>query len=358
MKIMLIANKDVSLYLFRKEFVDELVNNENDVIIVCPYGKNLEYFKNIGCQLVNYKLNRRSINPINDFILLIKYYKILRKYKPDYVFTFTIKPNIYIGIIRRFINIKFFPTITGLGTSISSEGLLYKFMIILYKISFKKAEVVVFQNKTNLEWFNKNIKLNILSKLVNGSGVNLEKYSYKPYTATSTKILFLGRIMKEKGIEELIDASMKVKKIYGNEIEILIAGFFEENYESKINEMVQEGIIRYLGYIDNTIDLISECSAVVLPSYHEGLSNVLLEAQSIGRAVIASRIPGCVETFIDGISGISVNVKDSHDLFNKIVFFHLLKREDKIKMGLAGRNFVEKHYDRNKVVQDYIKLIK
>ena len=358
MRVLLVANKDITLYLFRKEFIEELVKLNHEVYILSPYGEKLGYFRDIGVGLIDYSIDRRGKNPLKDVQILYKYNRIIKKIMPDYVYTYTIKPNIYMGIISRFRNIRFIPTITGLGSAMNHEGLFNRMIIQLYKVSFKKAHVIFFQNSVNLEWFKSRINNRVSTRLVNGSGVNLEKFMYSELNLTGkTKFLFLGRIMKDKGIEEFLFASKALKNIYHSDVEFTIAGFIEDDYKDQIEKLQSEGVINYIGFIDDTYLELIKCTALVLPSYHEGLSNVLLEAQSTGRPVIATDIPGCRETFIDGITGLAIKVKNCIDLFEKMKNFHLLSDVQKYEMSIHGRKHIEQNFDRKSVVNEYIRII-
>lgn len=358
MKILLVANKDITLYLLRKEFIEKLLELNYEITILCPHGDKLEYFQKNGCKLIDYKIDRRGKNPLKEISILFRFNKVIKKLKPDFIFTYTIKPNIYVGIIARFRNIKFIPTITGLGSALNSKTFVSTLLNNLYRFSFKKSYVVVFQNKTNQTWFRKNINNKVKSILVNGSGVNLSKFIYsEPQTTKQTSFLFLGRIMKEKGIDEFIQASKIIKEKYGDSIIVKLAGYFEDDYNELIKELERSNIVQYLGFVEDTFTLIRSCSVVVLPSYHEGLSNVLLEAQAIGRPVIASDIPGCTETFIQGLSGFNVKLKDANDLANKMEEFHKLDFKSKIQMGLYGRKHVETNFDRNSIINEYLKIL-
>ena len=358
MKILIVVNKDITVYLFRKEFIEQLINNGHSVSILSPYGEKLEYFREIGCELVDYKINRRGMNPLKEISVMSKFYNEIKRIKPDYIFTYTIKPNIYVGIISRFKKIKVIPTVTGLGSAIKKNGITTRLLIILYRFSFKKIYTVFFQNSNNKEWFQNNINNRIKTVLVNGSGVNLDKFEYSEATLSNKTIfLFLGRVMKDKGIDELIDASISIKEKFGDSVIIKIAGFYEDDYKHIIEDLESKKIIEYLGFVENTVELIRKSNVIVLPSYHEGLSNVLLEAQAIGRPVIASSIPGCIEAFVDNVSGYSVKVKDSKDLVDKMISFHKLDNHIKLKMGYMGREYVVKNYDRKFIVREYLKII-
>lgn len=358
MKILIVANKDITLYLFRKEFIEKLVEKNYEVSILCPEGEKLEYFRKLGITIINYQLERRGKNPFNEIKVIRKFREVLKSVRPDFVFTYTIKPNLYIGMLSRAKKFKFIPTITGLGSSVNRKGFINLLIKHLYRYSFKKVHVAFFQNNDNLQWFHDNINKNIKTKLVSGSGVNLNQFSYSKLPEEEvTKFLFLGRIMKEKGVEELFQAAKILKLKYNESIQFTIAGFIEEDYLDLIQNLVNDNIILYVGFIEDTHNELIKHTALVLPSYHEGLSNVILEAQATGRPVIATDIPGCREAFVDGISGLKVRVKDVNDLILKLETFHILGYDSKNNMSIKGRQFVESHYDRDKVVRDYLNII-
>lgn len=349
---MFVANKDITLYLFRKELIEKIVSDKHEVTILCPSGSKIQHFIDLGCKFINLSIDRRGKNPFKELITLSKIFKNIKKIKPEIVFTYTVKPNLYVGIVRRFIKFKFFPTVTGLGTTINNKGFISSIIKMLYMLSFKKAHNVFFQNEENYKWFLKNVSPKTKGILVAGSGVNVNFFKYNELNDSSvTRFLFLGRIMKDKGIEELIEASKYLKEKYNNEVQIRVAGFFEENYKDIFDNL--KYVIDYVGYIEDSRDEINKCSALVLPSYHEGLSNVLLEAQASGRPVIASNIPGCIETFIDGISGLLIEPKNIKSLIEAMERFHLLSNDTKKTMGFEGRKYIEKKFNRNGIINTY-----
>mgnify|MGYP001019767364 CR=1 FL=1 len=357
MNVMFVANKDITLYLFRRELLEKIIQKGNNVYIVCPQGSKLKYFIELGCIHIDICLDRRGKNPFNELKTILQLNKIIKKYCPDFVYSYTIKPNLYVGIVRRIKKFMYIPTVTGLGTVVNKKGILSLIIKYLYKVSFKKVDMVYFQNANNLEWFSKNVSSKYPSRLVPGSGVNLSHFYYQEMTNDkNTTFLYLGRIMKEKGIDELLEAAIFLKAKYDDKIKFRFAGFFEENYESRFNSL--NNVIEYIGFIDDTREELSRCSALVLPSYHEGLSNVLLEAQATGRPVLASNIPGCIETFIEGISGFSFESKNSKSLISCLEKFHLLQFESKREMGIAGREHVERNYNREIIVNSYLELLK
>jgi galacturonosyltransferase len=357
-KILILTNNDVGLYKFRKELIEQLLQ-EHEVYISLPFGDFVPKLESIGCTYIQTPLNRRGMNPFADMKLLMTYINILRDIKPGIALTYTIKPNIYGGIACGLLNIPYISTVTGLGSAIQNGGLLKKLTLTLYKIGLKNASCVYFQNKTNLDMFLTEKIINGRVKLIPGSGVNLEHHRFEVYPAETSKLrfLYIGRIMKEKGIEELMMAAQKVKEIYPD-VRFHLIGSSEEDYRDKITTLEKQGIIRYHGLQEDVHQFIAKAHAVIHPSYHEGLSNVLLEAASTGRPVLASGIPGCMETFDEGISGIGFEARNAEALYEAIIKFIELPHDRKKAMGEAGRIKVEKEFDRKLIVDTYINEIK
>ena len=221
MKILILANFDIGLYQFRKELIQELLI-ENEVIISLPYGELVEPLVEMGCRFIDTPVDRRGINPFTDLKLLNRYRKLLKIEKPDLVITYTVKPNVYGGMVCRMYGIPYAINITGLGTAFQGEGILKRIIIQLYRIACKKAKVVFFENSANQQLF---IDLKIVDDrqtcLLNGAGVNLEHYQVMEYPndADGVKFLFIGRVMKEKGIDELFAAmKMLVSSLNGKKV--------------------------------------------------------------------------------------------------------------------------------------------
>lgn len=357
-KVVILSNHHAYTYNFRKEIIQSLFDGNYKVFIVLPYGEKVEFLKNIGCEFVDLPLDRRGMNPITDFKLLLGYIRILKKINPDVVLSYTIKPNIYGGLVCRLLKVPFIPNVTGLGTAVENKGLIKRVLIQLYRIAFKKVSCIFFQNQKNELFFRENKISKGRHKVVPGSGVNVNLFSFEEYPDENglIKFLFIGRIMRDKGIEEFIDAAIKIKKDFGN-VQFDVIGFYESDYEKRAKELNELGVITFHGVKDNVHEYVKNSHAVVLPSYHEGMANVLLEAASTGRPVIASNIPGCLETFDEGISGLGFEVRNSTALRDALVEFINLPYEQKKAMGVAGRKKMEKEFDREIVVNAYINEI-
>ncbi|CAM3831469.1 glycosyltransferase family 4 protein [Mesobacillus thioparans] len=353
-KVLILANNDIGLYKFRKELIEGLVK-EHEVFLSLPNGDYVSKLVELGSKYINTPISRRSTNPITDLLLLYRYNSILKRIKPDVVLTYTIKPNIYGGMMCRLNNIPYITNVTGLGTAIENPGLLQKVTLNLYRLGLKNARTVFFQNKPNLQFFIFNNIVKKKVKVIPGSGVNLKQHNFENYPEEDKVIrfLFIGRIMKAKGIEELFESAKRIKKEYKN-VQFDLIGGSEENYAQQLNELSDLGIINYHGHQHDVHSYIKKSHATILPSYHEGTSNVLLESASSGRPVLASNVPGCIETFDDGISGIGFEAKSVESLFDAIKEFIILPYEKKKLMGIAGRRKMEKEFNRKLVVDIYM----
>ena len=219
------------------------------------------------------------------------------------------------GLLCSCKKIPYYANVQGLGTAFQ-KPVLAGFVTVLYRIAFRKVKYVFFENKENAREFGeRNIVSADRQVVLPGAGINLEKYKMEPYPNHSrVHFLYLGRIMKEKGIEELFYAVRRLKE--ENEDFVLdLAGFFEDIYKKQVEELEQLGIAHFYGFQSDPRPFYAEADCVVLPSYHEGMSNVLLEAAATGRPVITSNIPGCRESVENGKSGLLVAVKNKKMLY-------------------------------------------
>lgn len=359
MKVLMISNQGMGFYKFNQELTETLIENGNEVFVTFPKDEYADQLEALGCSYIHTRVDRRGTNPIRDLKLLLSYLRILRRIKPAIVLTFTIKPNIYGGIACRLTNTPYIANITGLGSSIHRKGFLQKLTLHLYKTGLKKCRRVFFQNKSDRDYFTGKKIAAGNSKVIPGSGVNLKQFPYVDYPPEEepVRLLYLGRIMKEKGIDELLEAAEKVKKQYPD-ILFELAGCFEDDYSRMIRSCQEDGIINYYGQQEDIHPFLIKSHALILPSYHEGLANVLLEAASTGRPVLASEIAGCREAFDEESSGIGFEPHNADSLTDAIVKFIKLPYEKKQEMGLAGRIKMETEFDRQKVVNAYMEELR
>ena len=352
-KVLILCNSSGGLYDFRNELVLELLK-EYKVYVSVPDEVAVDKLKGEGCEVIHTDINRRGMNPVQDLGLFKAYWKILKEIKPDVVLTYTIKPNIYGGFCCRLLRIPYIVNITGLGTTFERGGMLKKMVVTMYRTALKKAVCVFFQNDRNKQIFEENGIYGQKAKRVNGSGVNIEKYAFEDYPGREIpKFLFVGRLMKEKGIEEYLYCAKK----YAKRAEFDIIGYCEEAYEDEVNQLQQQGMLRFHGFQSNVKSFYKEADAIVIASYHEGMSNVLLEAAATGRPVLATNIPGCKEAVEDNMTGLLFAPRSSEALESTIEFFLSLPVEQRRDMGQAARRKMEQEFDRMNVVKSYIEEI-
>ncbi len=361
-RILILANSDSGLYDFRKELLHALVVAGYEVVVSVPKGPYKERMEALGCRIVETTMDRRGMNPIRDLKLLQFYHTLLKREKPMVVLTYTIKPNIYGGFLCSLQKIPYLSNVTGLGTSLEKQGFMSQVIIGLYRIGLRKAVCVFFQNEYNRQFMINHKCAKGKTVLLPGSGVNLTEYKYCPYPdSEQIMVLTIGRIMDDKGSRELLEVAPKIVEKYPNVTFGLLGTFELENqgfYEPIIEDLQQQGVIRYYGYQENASDFMEKAQVIVHPSYHEGMSNVLLESSALGRPIIACNIPGCKEIVQDGINGILCKPRDADSLEKALEAMLNKTREERECMGQAGRYYVEQVFDRTIVVNQYLTTIK
>lgn len=354
-KVLILVNHDVVIYNFRKELVERLLTDGYQVFISSPYGERINDLVDMGCEYIEANIERHGTNPLNELKLLNYYKRIIKEIKPDVVLTYTIKPNIYGGIVCKSLKVPYIANITGLGTAVEKDGLMQKISIILYKIAFKKISCVFFQNTENRQFFIDNKIVIDRHRLIPGSGVNLEQFNILDYPSEeTTEFVFISRIMKEKGIDQYLEAAEYIKSKYPN-TRFHICGFCEEAYEDKLKMFQEKGIVTYHGMLRDVREILKETHCTIHPTYYpEGMSNVLLESAACGRPIITTDRSGCREIVDNVVNGYMVKQRNSKDLIEKVKKFIQLDYEEKKRMGLAGRKKVEKEFDRQIVVVAYL----
>lgn len=347
---MIISNNPAMLYRYRAEVLSELI--KDNTITVCAPDGDCEPLVKMGCQIIRADVDRRGINPIKDIGLYKTYKRIISEVKPDVVLTYSIKPNIYGGYAAKKLGVPYFCHVQGLGSAFQ-RPLIKEIASVMYKAALKKTKGVFFENSGNRDVFvNKKIIRPDQAIIVRGgAGVSLDSFPFSEMDESGcVGFLFVGRIMKEKGIDELFAAARRMKAELGDRVSFTVAGGFEDEYGDTIKELSEKGIVEYPGFVNDVASLYKKCHAVVLPSYHEGLANALIEGAATGRALIATDIYGCKETVIDGQSGFIVPKADAEALYSAMMRFYNMSIDEKREMGLKGRKFVEKHFDRRNVV--------
>lgn len=342
---------------FRTEIVDALLQEGYDVTYAAPTKGLKQEREEAGYHLVDIPFDRRSLNPLKDVRLLWQYVKLLRRTAPQVVLSFTIKPNLYGGMACRICKVPQIANVTGLGSAFEDEGWLHRLAIMLYRIGLRKTHMVFFQNTANMQYCEDHLMVRGQRKLLPGSGVNLIRFAYEEYPKEQPlRFLFLGRLIKQKGIDEYLEVARLVRKLHP-EVEFHILGTCDEGYHDVLVNQPHEGIF-YHGRQPDVRPFICQCHCLIHPSYYpEGMSNVLLESCATGRPIITTDRPGCKEVIEDGKNGFVVRPQDVDDLKEKVLKFISLPHEAKRQMGLAARQKVEREFDRQVVVKAYLDAI-
>lgn len=356
MQILILANHSGGLYDFRKDLIAELKTYAS-VAVAVPHNDRWDELHRLVDCVIELPIDRRGMNPLHDGRLFRQYRAILKDIQPDLVLTYTIKPNIYGGLACRMAHVPYAVNITGLGSAIENGGWLKKFVLALYRPAMKGARVVFFENAGNRDTL---VTTGVVPKgrdvVLHGAGVNLEDYPCQPYPQKGeVRFLFVGRVMHEKGVDEMFAAAKRMKQQYGEQVEFHIVGSFEEAYKPVMDELERAGVVKYHGYQSDMKPFYAMASCVVLPSYHEGMSNVLLEAAASGRPLITSDIPGCREAVEDGISGYLCPARDADALYEVMRRFAALPVEQRSQMSRCGRERMEQQFSKTAVVAETIK---
>lgn len=350
-KVLILINSSGGLYDFRNEFVKALAA-KYQVTVSVPDDTKVKELEEEGCRIIRTAINRRGVNPSEDLKLYRTYRRMMKEIQPDLVITYTIKPNIYGGFCAGRLKIPYLATITGLGGAFDRKGLFLKLIVQMYRTGLKKAECVFFQNQENRGIFE---KLGIISgktRMVMGSGVNLDRHCYEPYPqGEDVHFLFVGRVMKERGILEYLEAA---KKLHSDSVHFDILGYCDEDYQEMLNDMERQGVIRQLGFHTEVHPYLAAAGAIVVASFHEGMSNALIEGAATGRPVIASNISGCLEAFEEGVTGFGFTPGKAKELIAAMEKFLELSVDERAAMGRRAREKMEREFDRKLVTAEYM----
>lgn len=347
MKIAVLSSHTPSLFWFRMDMMQEFINNGHAVIAL---GADLEKdwkdrFRKYNIDYRQLYVERNGINPFRDLKTFVQLYRFMKKEKPDKVFAYQAKTVIYGSIAAKLNGItEVYPLIAGLGSIFRGNGFKNKIVKIIMKMEYKIAcscsKKVFFQNNDDKNEFVRNGLINAdKTVIINGSGVNLKRFQPAPLPSEPA-FLFIGRLIKDKGIMEYLEACRIVKSQYPK-IRCLLVGPYDSNPSAlkpeELKPYIDNGIIEYFGEQSDVRPFIAQCSSYVLPSYHEGTPKTVLEAMAMGRSIITSDAPGCRETVIDGYNGYLISVKDVDGLVNKMNY---LIKNSQIKREMGTRSLL------------------
>ena len=364
-KIVVIENGLFSTYTMRDSLMKKLMEEEYDVTILAQTNSFVSQVEKTGLHVIN--IGSVVSNPIKVFKYIFNVYSALRKIKPDVCLTFSIRPAIFGNIITRYLNIPTITNITGVGPLFTSKNFAYRIARLLYRFALSKTKKVFFQNSDDLNLF---LEYKFVSaevaKSIPGSGVDYEKFSpiYNEEKEENPFVfLFIGRLIKDKGIFEFVEAARILRKKYPEILFHVIGPFWHQNLKSntisksELQNWIIEGIIDYEGEKKDIRKFIGKADCIVLPSYREGTSNILLEAASMEKPIVTTNTTGCKEIVEDNVTGFLCKVKNSTDLADKMEKMYLLSPEERKIMGEKGRRKMINEFDKKIVLNSYLNAI-
>jgi glycosyltransferase involved in cell wall biosynthesis len=358
--ILISANLAWNLVNFRAGLIIYLIKQGFAVVGVAPADPIAEAkLAAMGCGFEAIKLDAKGLSPLNDLRTIFQYRKIFAKYRPVAFLGYTVKPNVYGGIAARSSKIPHIANISGLGTAFIRRNFITKIVSALYRFGLADASTVFFQNETDRELF---VKLHLVqanqTHIVPGSGIDTQYFSAAPLPVRSAvNFLMIGRLLRDKGVLEYVEAARQIK-VELPHVTFKLLGFLDVQNRTaisreQVNAWVNEGVIEYLPPVDDVRPHIAASDCIVLPSYREGTSRVLLEAAAMARPIIASDVPGCREVAQDGVSGILCAARDATSLASAIRTVALLSPKALTEMGSAGRNLVSQKFTQDVVNECY-----
>lgn len=354
MKIVILSSHTSSLFWFRIDMMKDFVENGHSVIALGP-DPELNWdnrFREYGIHYKQIFVERNGINPISDLRTYRELKRIMKEEKPDKVFSYQAKTIVYGSLAAKFNGItEVYPLIAGLGSVFRGKGfkngIIRMILKTEYRLAFKASKRVFFQNNDDRNEF---IKHGLIREektvIINGSGVNVEKFKSEPLPEKPA-FLFIGRLIRDKGIIEYLEACKRIKCEYPS-VRCLLVGPYDSNPTAlkpeELQSYLDDETIDYFGEQADVRPFLKQCSTFVLPSYHEGTPKTVLEAMATGRSIITSDAPGCREAVIDGHNGFLVAVKDIEGLVDKMRLL-LVDQETNIIMAERSLILVKEKYD-------------
>lgn len=352
-KVIVFGNEYSSFCNYRLELLEELKRNGHRVVVVVPGSKGTDTRVAERCDVCyDLPMDNRGINPLQDLKVYAQFKKILKKERPDVVLTIAIKPNVWGGMACASAKVRYFGLIQGLGSGLRGKGITSRIAKMLCKLGLRKSQAVFVEGDKNAD---KLVAMKLLRRdhiipLTAGPGVSLERFEQTALPqGEKTEFLFMSRILKEKGVDELLQAFTQAKEKYADRVGLTMIGRCVEEYEPRLRELQEKGILQYAGFQKDIQRYLQQAHCIVLPSYHEGVSIALLEGMATGRPIITTDADGCVECVLDGENGFMVPVADTQALYEAVCKFVELPFAEKQRMADNARAFVENGFDRKQV---------
>jgi glycosyltransferase involved in cell wall biosynthesis len=362
-RIAIVLNTSWNIHNFRMSLIHTLQAQGHEIHTIAPVDSYTIHLLENGCIHHPLRMDSRGANPIKDSALIFELYSHYKKIRPDIILHYTIKPNVYGTLAAALLGIPAVNNVCGLGTVFLKRGIISTVAKFLYRISFRHARKVFFQNPDDLNLFmEEKLVPEGITALIPGSGIDLNKFTPIP-SQQNRKFTFLliSRLISDKGIFEFIEAVEKLKQ-EGIQASFQVLGAIDEEHKrgikaSIIQQWIDAGTIDYLGTTEDVRPYIHAADCVVLPSYREGTPRVLLEAASSARPIIATNVPGCKHVVEDQVNGLLCRLKDADDLAEKMRTMLTYTPEMRNTMGMKGREKVSAQFDESLVIKKYLNTL-
>lgn len=361
-KIVVMENGLISTYTVREGLMQELLNQDFEVYVLTHTNQFKEEVEKMGLKVID--VGSGNTSPLRIISYIKKVYRCMKKIDPELCLTFSVRPAIWGNLVARLLRIPVITNISGIGPLFSSKNIAYRFIRIIYPFAIRKTKRVFFQNEEDRNIF-------ISHKFVDpektgrvaGSGVDPQKFfpiettndEYDPFS-----FLFIGRLIRDKGILEFVEAAKMIRARHPQVTFKVIGPLWKQNLKSNlltedsIKQWISEGTIQYLGEKKDVREDIANSDCVVLPSYREGISNVLLESSAMERPCIASDVTGCKEIIDHEVTGLLCQVRNAKDLALKMERMYYLNPFQRAEMGKKAREKVIREFDKKTVITQYI----
>lgn len=355
MKIVFTGNDSGEMFSFRGEIINNM-SISNDVYVVAPmFGDS--YRRGV----IPINLNRFSTHPLRELRLFFQLLAIYIRIKPDYIFHYTIKPNIYGTLAAWILGIPSASFVVGLGQSFYHKSLSTSIARFMLRTSLRLSSCIVTLNKTIyndiLSW--KGVKAENVILSAAGEGINISKFPLAVKVFCKVRFLVIAKLQKDKGVFEFKKAAEMIHSLYPNVRFCWLGGFENDNPNGVLPTYFSDSPVEFHDAVKDVIPFLSENNTVfVLPSYHEGLSRALMEACSVGCPCIVSNIAGCRELVEEGVNGFLAQKANTQSLAEAMIRFIELPQKQKIRMSLESRRIVSERASINEVLKIYNSIIK
>jgi glycosyltransferase involved in cell wall biosynthesis len=359
-RIVLAANSSWNIVNFRAGLIRALKDEGYEPVVVAPVDPDSEdRMAELAVERIAVEVDRSGLNPFADLRLLRTYRSILKRLRPVAYLGFTIKPNIYGCLAAGELGIPAMANISGLGTVFIKRGPVLALVTSLYRRALRRAPIVFFQNPDDrAEFLERRLVRPYQAQLLPGSGVDLERFAPAPLPSGPATFLFIGRLLGDKGVRDFAEAARRLRR-ERQDVRFQLLGPLDEGNRTAItrlelNRWVDAGTVEYLGMAGDVRPFIEAATAVVLPSYREGLPRSLLEAAAMGRPLIATDVPGCREVVDDGVNGFLCSAHDHESLADAMRRLAELAPEQRAAMGKTSRKLVEDRFGEGLVIGAYL----